>query len=158
EAAGELVAAVPATLIALGLVKVFVRSDASIFVFVGTLLVTGWAGPYRLVRLELERLAHMPFTEGAVTLGVRRFAIFRRHYLPHLVPMLAVNLSQQVIASLVLLAELGVLGVAVGAVRLINIEESQAIVRTGPVNNANISDPVEWGGLLANARTIESLW
>ena len=158
EGLGELVASVPATLIALGIVKVFVRSDASIFVFVGALLVTGWAGPYRLVRVELERLAHLPFTEGAVTLGVRRFAIFRRHYLPHLVPVLAVNLSQQVIASLVLLAELGVLGVAVGSVRSINIEESLTVVRTGPATAANISDPVEWGGLLANARSIESLW
>src|SRR5206468_10866999 len=29
---------------------------------------------------------------------------------------------------------------------------------SGPVNAAQIADPPEWGGLLAAARTIESLW
>ena len=158
DSLAELVSAVPATLVALLLVKVFVKADTNIFVFIGALLVTGWAGPYRVVRAELDRLAHLPFTQGAVALGVGRSRIFTRHHLPHLVPVVAVNVSQQVVASLVLLAELGVLGVFVGATRDINVEESLTIVRTGPVNRALVADPPEWGGLLANARTIESLW
>gem|GEM_PF-6399380 len=158
DSLAELVSAVPATLVALLLVKVFVKADTNIFVFIGALLVTGWAGPYRVVRAELDRLAHLPFTQGAVALGVGRSRIFTRHHLPHLVPVVAVNVSQQVVASLVLLAELGVLGVFVGSTRIINIQESLSIVRTGPLGAAQISDPPEWGGLLANARTIESLW
>ncbi len=158
DSLAELVAAVPATLIALLAVKVFVRGDTSLGVFVLVLLVTGWAGPYRILRAEVDRLARMEFTEGARALGLGRLKLFARHHLPHLVPLLAVNIAQQSVASLVALAELGVLGVFVGATRVINVEESLSVVRTGQVNAAQISDPPEWGGLLANARTIESLW
>jgi peptide/nickel transport system permease protein len=159
ESVADFASAVPATLVALVLVKVFVRTaDTSVLVFIGALLVTGWAGPYRVVRAELDRLTHARFTEGAAAIGVGRWRVFWRHQLPHLVPTLAMNLSQQVIASLVLLAELGVLGVFVGATRQITIEESLSRVENGIVNFAQIADPPEWGGLLASARTIESLW
>lgn len=158
DSLGELLSAVPATIVALLIVKVFVGIDTSILIIIGALLVTGWAGPYRIFRVELDRLAHMQFTEAAAALGVGRAEVFVRHHVPHLVPLLAMNLSQQVVASLVLVAELGVLNTFVGATRFINIEESLTIVRTGPVNRAFIAEPVEWGGLLANARTIESLW
>ncbi|HUQ41035.1 MAG TPA: ABC transporter permease subunit [Candidatus Limnocylindrales bacterium] len=158
DALGELLSAVPATIVALLIVKVFVSIDTSILIFIGALLVTGWAGPYRIFRVELDRLGHLQVTEAAAALGIGRAKVFIRHHLPHLVPLLAMNLSQQVVASLVLLAELGVLNTFVGATRFINVEESMTIVRTGPVNRALISEPVEWGGLLANARTIESLW
>jgi peptide/nickel transport system permease protein len=154
----ELVSAVPATLVALVLVKIFVKAETSLLVFIAALLVTGWAGPYRVIRAELDRLANMQFTQGARAIGVSRWRLFWRHHLPHLVPIVALNASQQVVASLVLVAELGVLGVALGLTRTISIEES--LLHPGPtqVNAAQISDPPEWGGLLASARTIESLW
>ena len=158
ESLAELVSAVPATLVALLLVKVFVKSDTSVFVFVGALLVMGWAGPYRVIRAEVDRLAHAPFTLGAQAMGVGRWYLFRRHHLPHLVPVIAMNLSQQIVASLVLVAELGVLSVFVGGTRLINLEESLSVVRVGPQNMALIADSSEWGGLLAGARTVEALW
>ncbi len=159
EAVAELVSAIPATLVGLVIVKVFVKTaDASIGVFIGALLLIGWAGPYRVIRAEVDRLARAPFTQGAMALGVGRWRLFWRHQLPHLVPVIALNLSQQVIASLVLLAELGVVGAFVGATRLINIEESLHVVQFGVVNIALIADPPEWGGLLAGARTVESLW
>lgn len=155
----ELVGAVPATLVVLLIVLVFVRGDTTFGVFIGALLVTGWAGPYRILRAELDRLARMPFTEGAAAVGVSRSSVLVRHHLPHLMPLLAMSLSQQVVASLVALAELGVLGVFVGTTRGINIENSLSSVReVGQVNGALIADPPEWGGLLANARTIDSLW
>src|SRR6266508_1513105 len=100
----------------------------------------------------------MSFTQGALAIGVSRWRLFWRHHLPHLAPVLAMNLSQQIVASLVLVAELGVLSVFVGATRFISIEESLSLVLPTQVNGAQISDPPEWGGLLANARTIESLW
>jgi len=48
--------------------------------------------------------------------------------------------------------------VFVGATRQITIEESLSQVVNGVVNFAQLGDPPEWGGLLASARTIESLW
>ena len=158
ESCADFVAAVPATLIALVLVKAFVHTDTTIFVLIGALLVMGWAGPYRVIRAEVDRLARAPFTEGARALGVRRARLFWRHQFPHLVPVLTMNFSQQVVASLVLVAELGVLGVLVGTVRSINIEESLTVVRTGPPVAALIPDTPEWGALLATSRTVEALW
>jgi ABC-type dipeptide/oligopeptide/nickel transport system permease subunit len=158
ESLAELVGAVPATLVALVLVKVFLRVDATVMVIIGALLVTGWAGPYRVIRAEVDRLRAMSFTQGAVAIGVGRWRLFWRHHVPHLAPVLAVNLSQQIVASLVLVAELGVLSVFVGATRFINLEESLTRAAIREVPYANIADPPEWGGLLANARTIESLW
>lgn len=158
ESVAELVSAVPATLVALVLVKVFVKGDSSIFVFVAALLVIGWAGPYRVIRAEVDRLARAPFTQGAIAMGVGRWRLFLRHQLPHLMPVIALNLSQQVVASLVLVAELGVLGTFVGAVRVINVEESMSLVRTGIPTVAQVADRPEWGGLLAGARSVEALW
>ncbi len=154
-----LASAIPATIVALVIVKILSASgDASIVLVIGALLVTGWAGPYGLVRTELDRLAVMPFTTGARALGVTRMRLIFRHQLPHLVPLLALNLSQQVVAALVLVAELGVLGVSVGTTRRINIAESLSHVDMTQVNSSVIADVPEWGGLLANARTVESLW
>ncbi len=158
ESVAEVVSAVPATLVALVLVKILVRTETSLLVFIGALLTTGWAGPYRVIRAELDRLAGMPFTEGARAVGIPSWRLFWRHQLPHLIPVLALNATQQVVASLVLVAELGVLGVSLGVTRAVNIEESLRRVITGQINAANIPDPPEWGGLLASARTIESLY
>lgn len=160
DALAALASAVPATLVALLLVKVFVRSDTNLAVFVLALLVTGWAGPYRVFRAELDRLATQAFTESARALGVRRLSVLSRHHLPHLVPLVAMSAAQQTVASLVLLAELGVLGVFVGATRTIDVSESMAKIRTGVPVQAQISELSEWGGLLANSssRTVDSLW
>jgi peptide/nickel transport system permease protein len=158
ESLAELASAVPATLVALVLVKVFLRTDPSLLLIIGALLVTGWAGPYRVIRAEVDRIQAMGFTQGAVAIGVSRWRLFWRHHLPHLAPVIAVNLSQQIVASLVLVAELGVLSVFVGATRVINLEESLTRAAIREVPFALIADPPEWGGLLANARTIESLW
>ncbi|HET7700045.1 MAG TPA: ABC transporter permease subunit, partial [Candidatus Limnocylindria bacterium] len=158
DAASELAAAVPATLIVLLIVLVFVRGETTFLVFIGAVLLTGWAGTYRVLRAELDRLRGMAFTDSAAAIGARRSRILLRHHLPHLTPMLSVSAGQQSIASLVALAELGVLGVFVGTTRNISIEESLSFVPAGQRNRALIADPPEWGGLLANARGTESLW
>jgi peptide/nickel transport system permease protein len=158
ETVAEFVAAVPATLAALLLMKAFVKTDTTVIVFIGALLLTGWAGPYRVIRTEVDRLGRASFTEGARAIGVSRPRLFWRHQLPHLMPAIAMNLSQQVVASLVLVAELGVLGVLVGAVRAVNVEESLTTVRLGPPASALVPDAPEWGAMLASSRTVEALW
>jgi ABC-type dipeptide/oligopeptide/nickel transport system permease subunit len=156
ESVADFASAVPATLVALLLVKVFVRSsDTSVSVFIGALLLTGWAGPYRIIRAEIDRLAHAPFTEGAAVIGVGPWRMFWRHQLPHLVPILATNLSQQVVASLVLLAEPGVLGVFVGSTRPLQLlpvrkdcgrpepfrPSASVVVRRAPVRGRTPASP-----------------
>ncbi len=144
DSLAEIVSAVPATLVALLVVLVVVRSDPQLYTFIGALLLTGWAGPYRIARAELDRLTRSQFSESALALGVRRAPLFGRHHLPHLVPMLAVSTAQQSVASLVAVAELGVLGYTIGATRLLSGQFTSTIP--------------EWGGILANSRSLENLW
>jgi peptide/nickel transport system permease protein len=158
DSLAEVVSAVPATLVALLIVLIFIRGDTHIFTFAGALLVTGWAGPYRVTRAEIDRLRATQFTEGAAALGVRRFAVFARHHLPHLVPILAVSSAQQAVASLVAVAELGVLGIFVGATKLVDVSGSVAFYRPTDVGASRISEIPEWGGLLASGRGIQNLW
>jgi peptide/nickel transport system permease protein len=158
DSLAEIVSAVPATLVAVLIVLIFIRGDAQIFTFVGALLVTGWAGPYRVARTEIDRLRGSLFTESALTLGVRRTRLFARHHLPHLVPILAVSTAQQAVASLVAVAELGVLGIFVGATKFVNISESVGRFQITDVGALWISEIPEWGGLLANGRGIANLW
>ncbi len=158
ESLAQLVSAIPATVLALVLVKVFVKSDTTVLVFIGALLLIGWAGPYRVIRAELDRVARAPFTEGARAIGVGRWRLLWRHQLPHLVPVIAINFTQQVIAALVLVAELGVIGVLVGPTRWIDIGESVGRYQMDRLYGASLQDLPEWGGLLAGSRTIEALW
>jgi peptide/nickel transport system permease protein len=159
DALAELISAVPATLIAVLIVVIFIRGDAQVPIFVAALLVTGWAGPYRVARVELTRLGSSLFSESAAALGVHRLPLFVRHHLPHLIPILAVSTAQQSVASLVAVAELGVLGIVVGASKLVTVADSATVIRgIDTVVPPRISDIPEWGGLLANGRGIENLW
>src|SRR5256886_4190840 len=161
DSLAEIVSAVPATLVTVLIVLIFIRGDTQIFTFVGALPVTGWAGPYRIARTEIDRLRGSPFSESALALGVRRLPLFARHHLPHLVPILAVSTAQQAVASLVAVAELGVLGIFVGATKFVNLSESVGPVtflRPTDVGALWISEIPEWGGLLANGRGIQNLW
>jgi peptide/nickel transport system permease protein len=159
DALAELVSAVPATLIAVLIVLIFIRGDAQIPIFIAALLVTGWAGPYRVARAEITRLGTSLFSESAAALGVHRLPLFVRHHLPHLIPILAVSTAQQSVASLVAVAELGVLGIVVGASKLVTLADSATVIRAiDTVVPPRISDIPEWGGLLANGRGIENLW
>jgi len=157
DALADLVSAVPSTVVAVLLVLVLAGQGAPTLVFAGALLVTGWAGPYRLLRSELDRLQVSLFTEGARALGVRRGEMLIRHHLPHLVPVLALSASQQIAAALIALAELGVLGIFVGPTRTILLGAAVRGV-TGLNNGGLISDVPEWGGLLAIGRGIQNLY
>ncbi|HEY8655943.1 MAG TPA: ABC transporter permease [Candidatus Limnocylindria bacterium] len=154
----DLVSAVPSTIVAVFFVLAFGQQGAPAAVFVGALLVTGWAGPYRVLRAELGRLRVAQFTQGARALGVRRREVLLRHHLPHLVPVLAVSASQQIATALVALAELGVIGIFVGPRRAIDLAEAMAVVPNGARTGFGVPDVPEWGGLLALGRGIENLY
>ena len=158
DAAADIASAVPSTIVAVFAVLVFARQGAPAFVFVAALLITGWSGPYRVLRAELVRLRAAPYTEGAVALGVSRRGLLVRHHLPHLVPVMALSASQQIAAALIALAELGVIGIFVGPTRVLNIAEAMRVVRDGVATSFRVPDIPEWGGLLALGRGIQSLY
>lgn len=149
----DLVSAVPSTLVAVVIVLALAGTGVDLAVVVGALLATGWSGPYRIARSELSRLRQAPFSEGARALGVGPLALVARHHVPHLVPVLAASASQQVTASLVALAELGVLAVFASPTRTLDFSESGGGTAMVP-----ITDRPEWGALLAMARSVQDLY
>lgn len=158
DAAADIGSSIPSTIVAVFAVLVFARQGAPAAVFVSALLVTGWTGPYRLIRAELGRLRAAPYTEGAVALGVSRAGLLWRHHLPHLVPVIALSASQQIAAALIALAELGVIGIFVGPTRLLDVGEAMRVVPTGLRTTFTVPDIPEWGGLLALGRGLQNLY
>lgn len=158
DMASDIASAVPSTIVAVFAVLVFARQGAPAAVFVAALLMTGWAGPYRVLRAELARLRAAPYTEGALALGVSRRDLLVRHHLPHLVPVLALSASQQIAAALIALAELGVIGIFVGPTRVLNVAESMRVVAFGAPTTFRVPDLPEWGGLIALGRGIQNLY
>ena len=158
DGAADIVSAVPSTIVAVIAVLVFSNQGAPAIVFVAALLITGWAGPYRLIRAELARLRSAPYTEGAMALGVDRRELLLRHHLPHLVPVMALSASQQIAAALIALAELGVIGIFVGPTRLLNVAEAMRVLPNGVTTSFRVADLPEWGGLLALARSRQDLY
>src|SRR5947207_995077 len=144
DGVSEVASALPVTLVAVLAVLALAGPDARALPFVAAIVLTGWPGPYRVARVDLKRLATAPFTESAQALGLRGRAILARHHIPHLIPLLAMSVSQQTTASLVALAELGVFAIFIGRVRVTGFSFTP--------------DIPEWGGLLANARSVENLY
>ena len=92
-----------------------IRSGVS--AFAAALAITGWWGFVRATRSAVVALRGRPFLEAARSLGLSEFAVFARHVLPNLLPMLAVAAALEASAILLVLGELGFLGIVVGGDR-----------------------------------------
>ena len=134
--------AIPAivfALLPLGLIQRFGSIELSMVGFVVVLSLTGWAEASVRVRLATEQLRRQPFVEAAYALGLRDGAILWRHILPNLRDILLVEATYATAAVLLLIAELGFLGVYIAGAEI-----------EGTGNNVTV-DPVfaEWGSMLA---------
>src|SRR5439155_1672064 len=106
-------AAFPTILFALLWIFAFdIRSGLSAFVL--ALAITGWWGFGRATRSAVVALQGRPFLEAGRALGLSEFALFTRHVLPNLMPILAVSGALEASAILLALCELGFLGIVVG--------------------------------------------
>jgi peptide/nickel transport system permease protein len=103
------------------------------------LSLTGWAETAVRCRTAVEGLRSMPFIEAAHVIGLRRAAVLWRHVLPNLRDLLLVEDAYAAASALLLVAELGFLGVYVG-----DAEREQ-------IGNRLVVDPIyaEWGSMLA---------
>lgn len=81
-------------------------------------------------------LLEKPFIEAAFSSGGGKWWIFRHHIVPHLFEDIYISLSQEIIAVLTLLGQLGIFSIFVGGTRLTpDPPELTSITR-------------EWGGLI----------
>jgi peptide/nickel transport system permease protein len=100
-----------------------------------TLVLTGWVGYARVVRLQARAIRGAPWVEAARSLGAGFGGVLGRHILPNLTGPILVLGSQQVAAMILYEAALSYLGLGVGG------------------------DVVTWGGMIADGReTLLSAW
>ncbi len=112
--------------------------------FVVGLCVVGWGEVAQFVRAEVAALRSRPFVESARAVGARSSRVIAAHLLPHLTPSLTALVAIEFSSVLMLLAELGFLGIFLGGGAYMEVEMFSAPV--------HYSDVPEWGALLATFR------
>lgn len=82
--------------------------------FILALSLTGWANTAVFVKNRTLTIMQAPFIEGAKAVGVKPFGILRRHILPQLWPALPSQIAFELSAVLLVVGELGFLGMFIG--------------------------------------------
>ncbi|HUT17706.1 MAG TPA: ABC transporter permease, partial [Anaerolineae bacterium] len=138
------IAAVPTLIGSMVLIYALdIRRGLPVFIF--ALSAAGWTEIAQYVRSEFLLLRKAPYIEGARTVGLGSFAIAVRHVLPNVVPQLLVIGFLEMAAVMMLLGELGFIGVYIGGGSRITIE-------TGAFTPdiATLVEVPEWGAMLAD--------
>jgi peptide/nickel transport system permease protein len=118
-----------------------IRKGLSAFLI--ALCLVGWGEIAQYIRGEFMSLREKPFVEGARVIGLTETGIMVRHILPNVLPSLVVLTLLEMGAVLMILGELGFVGVFIGG-------GSQTTTAADAA--AAIADIPEWGAMLASAR------
>ncbi len=137
------VAGVPQLLLAL-LIAILLREQA-ILGFVIALGLVGWAEGAQFVRGEVARIRRAPYVEAATAIGGATRGILTRHVMRGLAPQLFGLIALEAGGTLLLLAELGFLGVFISGFVFQLDDRNQIIL---PVRDR----APEWGQMLAGAQ------
>jgi len=116
-------------------------------VFIIALSVIGWAEIAQYIRSEFLVLRRAPFIEGARATGLSGFATAVRHVLPNVLPYLLVITFLEMGAVMMLLGELGFIGVFIGGGSRIPVVTDP--LDLGSYDLVGIPDVPEWGVILA---------
>jgi ABC-type dipeptide/oligopeptide/nickel transport system permease subunit len=136
--------------LALAIIVVQALSPESRFgAFVVAMALVGWRDVAEVTAEHVEAVMVQPYATAAKALGSEGLTFFRRHVLPHLKPALAIEAPFQASAVLVLLAELGYLGVFLGKATLLFATGARG---QGSIVTATLAQP-ELGQLLSDARS-----
>jgi ABC-type dipeptide/oligopeptide/nickel transport system permease component len=136
----QVIAAFPALLLAMVLIYSFgIRQG--LWVFALALCLIGWGEAAQFVRGQVMRIREQDYVEGALATGLGDLQLLTRHVLPNLVPSLVVLACLEMGGVLMILGELGFIGVFIG----------------GGWTTRSITDSVvtyfdvpEWGVMLSN--------
>lgn len=113
--------AVPILLFALAIMSFMGRTSLTAFMI--ALSATGWASTAVFVKNSTLTTLQAPYIEGARAIGVKPWGILFRYVLPQLWPTLPSLLAFELSATLLLVAELGFLGMFIGGSYLIMGED-----------------------------------
>ncbi len=138
----EVTTALPALLV--GMILIFALGiEGGISVFIIALCFVGWAEIAQFIRSEFMVIRRKPFIEGARVVGLNGLGIAIRHILPNVLPSLVIIAVLEMGAVLMILGELGFIGVFIGGGTWIQVGDTEV---------ANIPDVPEWGAMMAGAR------
>lgn len=139
----EIIAAFPMLLLAMMLIlAIGIRQGFRPFVI--ALCFVGWGEIMQFVRSEVLTLRSKPFVESAKAVAVRTPRIITTHILPHMIPALIPIIALEMGAVLMLLGELGFIGIFIGG---------GAFAELSFVGSPyHYSDVPEWGALLSSVR------
>ena len=116
-------------------------------VFIIALSAVGWAEMAQYIRSEFMILRKAPYIEGARATGLSGLATAVRHILPNVLPHVLVITFLEMGAVMMLLGELGFVGVFIGGGSRIPVVTD--IFEFETLNPVGIPDVPEWGVILA---------
>ncbi|CAG0984062.1 Glutathione transport system permease protein GsiD [Anaerolineales bacterium] len=140
-------AAFPVTLFAMILIQ-GLGIQQGMWVFIFAISVVGWGEVAQIVHGQVVNIKLQPYIESARSVGARSDQILRRHVLPNLVNPLIVMAALEMGGVMMLLAELGYLGIFMGggfSAMIAEVGNMQSLV-------VHFSDVPEWAALIANVR------
>lgn len=139
----EVIAAFPALLLAMILILALgIRNGIQPFII--SLCFVGWGEIMQFVRGEVMNIQTKLYIESAVAAGLNSLKIIFRHILPNLASALISITALEMGAVLMLLGELGFIGIFIGGGAFADLDIF------GPPYH--YSDVPEWGALLSNVR------
>lgn len=141
-ALGEMVNSFPALLLAT-LVVYAAGIRQGLYAFVFGLLVIGWPEVMQNIRAQVISVRPMAYIEGAVATGAGQGQILTRHVLPNIWPSMVSLAFLEMGGALMILGELGFLGVFIGG--------GFAAEGEGGPPSLTYYDIPEWGVMLANS-------
>jgi len=140
----EIIAAFPSLLLAMLLILALgIREGISVFVI--ALCFVGWGEVMHFVRNQVQAIRPQTYIESAVAIGLRSPKIIQSHVFPNLVSPLIALAALEMGAALMLLAELGFVGIFIGGGAVAQLASDKPWVFL-------YSDVPEWAAMLSNMR------
>ena len=140
----DIIATFPSLLLAMVLILAFnIRNGMTPFIL--ALCFIGWGEIMQFVRNEVRRIRTSLYIESAVSAGASTWRIVMKHVQPNLIPALVSIAALEMAAVLLILGELGFVGIFIGG------GSFRELAWLAPL--FHYSDVPEWGALLSNIRT-----
>ena len=114
-----------------------------LLVFIIALSVLGWTEIAQYIRSEFLVLRKQPYIEGAQATGLNGLEIAVRHVIPNILPQLLIISFLEMGAVLMLLGELGFVGIFIGGGSRFAVED------IGASQLFTVAEVPEWGAMIA---------
>ena len=138
----QMLISVPMLLLA-AIIVLAVDIRRGLIAFIIALCAIGWGEIAQYVRAEFIQIKEQPYVESARAIGLNALELAVRHVLPNVLPALVVITLLEMGAVLMILGELGFVGVYIGG---------GTSIQVGDVAQRQYFAVPEWGAMMAGSR------